>query len=380
MMKTSFTADKFGFYTVGDRTTYSKMEALEWASTTSLEAEWNFNHSAFSALDWKHEPETDLWTLYKMRAKQIRENYDYVVLWYSGGSDSHNLLLAWIDAGLKIDEIATTWNYEATSDAQNHYNAEITNVVFPDVQKLKDSGIEFKFRLVDISQYCIDLFETWHSDFEYNVNFHVSPNNPAKHLFRDKISDYKNMIEAGKKVCFVWGKEKPFMVYENGKHAFRFCDNIDNCVGPYVQKKYHQGWYDELFYWSPDFPLIPIKQAHVVKNFITHSTDAGAFADSVRGSYKSNGYSPLFDKFLKDEPVKTLLYPKWSNDIFCNGKAHSFVYSARDKWLLTSNVLAGLRYRSIVNSIYGRLDPLRREEDGFKKNMMPFYSPLYYLE
>ena len=126
--------------------------------------------------------------------------------------------------------------------------------------------------------------------------------------------------------------------------------------------------------------MIPIKQAHVVKNFITHSTDADAFADSVRGSYKSNGYSPLFDKFLKDEPVKTLLYPRWSNDIFCNGKAHSFVYSARDKWLLTSNVLAGLRYRSIVNSIYGRLDPLRREEDGFKKNMMPFYSPLYYLE
>ena len=158
MLSVSFTPDKFGYYTVGDRSTYSKLEAIEWSRINNTNTEWNFNRSVFDFIDWTKEPETDLWEMYKARARQIRESYDYVVLWYSGGSDSHNLLLAWIDAGLKIDEIATTWNYNSTGDAQNHYNAEITNVVLPDIKKLKDSGLEFKFRLVDISQFCIDLF------------------------------------------------------------------------------------------------------------------------------------------------------------------------------------------------------------------------------
>jgi len=168
----TFSPDKFGFYRVGERTTYSKFEAVEWSSATNIPVQWDFNNDVFSKIDWKKEPETDLWEMYKQRARQIRDAYDYVVLWYSGGSDSHNLLLAWIDAGLKIDEIATTWNYESTGDYQNHYNAEITNVVLPDIKKLQDAGHEFKFRIIDISQHCIDLFDTWKLDFEYNVNFH----------------------------------------------------------------------------------------------------------------------------------------------------------------------------------------------------------------
>ena len=103
--------DKFGFYQVGDRKTYSKFEAIEWQNTTGIFPEWNFNKVIYDNLDWQTEPSVDLWTLYKARARQIRETYDYVVLWYSGGSDSHNFLLAWLDAGLKIDEIAATWNY-----------------------------------------------------------------------------------------------------------------------------------------------------------------------------------------------------------------------------------------------------------------------------
>ena len=47
---------------------------------------------------------------------------------------------------------------------------------------------------------------------------------------------------------------------------FAFNDILDNCVNPFVQQRYNDGWYDELFYWSPDYPEIVIKQAHTVKN------------------------------------------------------------------------------------------------------------------
>lgn len=367
----TFNPDKFGFYKVGHKTTYSKFEAVEWSKRSPDKLEWDFNRNVFDAIDWKKEPDGDLWEMYKERARQIRAAYDYVVLWYSGGSDSHNMLCAWIEAGCKIDEIATTWNYEATGDYQNHYNAEIKNVVLPDIKLLQEK-FQFKFRIVDISQFCVDLFDAWKTEFEYNVNFHLSPNNPARNIFREKIDDYKNIIEQGKKLCFVWGKEKPMLSHDNQKTYFQFYDNIDNCVGPYVQHNYHKGWFDELFYWNPDYPLIPVKQSHVILNFIKHCDDIIHFTEK----FSYNGYSKRFKKYLKDETVKMLLYPKWSNDIFCNGKTSSFTYSIRDEWFLKSNLDYLKRFHEITNSCYRLINP----SDRVRRNLLPLHSKRYVLE
>jgi len=57
------------------------------------------------------------------------------------------------------------------------------------------------------------------------------------------------MISQGKKVCFIWGVEKPNIKYYDGKHYFCFSER-DNCLGPTVQDNYFNGWYDEYFYWS----------------------------------------------------------------------------------------------------------------------------------
>jgi hypothetical protein len=371
----TFSPDKFGYYQAGEHTSYSKYEAVEWAKRNRSQLLWNFNREVYDSIDWMIEPPGDLWEMYKQRARQIREAYDYVVLWYSGGSDSHNVLNAWIDAGLKIDEIATTWNYKTTSDTQNHYNAEISNVVLPDITSLRKAGHEFEFRLVDIEKLMLDLLPSWSSEFEYNVNFHFSPNNPAKHLLRDKIDDYKKIIESGKKLCFVWGKEKPVLGFD-GRHYVYFTDNVDNCVGPYVQRNYFKGWYDEFFYWTPDYPLIPVKQAHVIKKFINSSVNEDDFEEKCKPQH-SNGYSRKFNKYLKDDVVKTILYPRWSNQIFCNGKTSSYTYSLRDEWFFKSNLDEKKRFIDITNSYFTFVDPENRQE---RRNIIPQTSGKYYIE
>jgi hypothetical protein len=363
----TYDPDKFGFYTVGNFKTFSKLEALQRQTKTGSEVKWNFNETVFKGLDWSKNPEIDLWTLYKERAKQIRDAYDYVVLFYSGGSDSHNLLLSWIDANCKIDEIATTWNYNASKNMYDHHNIEITYVVFPDIKKLKNSGIEFKYRLIDISQCCLDVFETWKYEYEYNTNFHLSPNNPAKHLLRDKIQDYKDIIDSGKKLVFVWGKEKP-MFYED---VLTFYDNIDNCVGPYVQNRYHEGWYDELFYWTPDFPIIILKQYHIIRNFLKYADKS--VSHMFNENPNRNGYSKRLDKYISDKTIKKLIYPKWSNNIFCDGKASSFIYSKRDEWFLNSNLSQTKRFNDIVNTYVSNIDGYNTLKGG----LLPMRSGNY---
>ena len=376
MNRVIYSPDKFGYYTVGSRKTFSKFEAIELQQATGLWPEWDFNSTTFNSIDWYLEPTVDLWTLYKLRARQIRDSYDYVVLWYSGGSDSHNVLNAWLAADCKIDEIAVTWNYEASGDKQDFQNAEITNVVLPDIKKMQDTGMDFKFRLVDISQMSLDLFDTFNLDWEYNINHHFSVNNPVKHTLREKIQDYQDLIKSGIKLCFVWGIEKPKLFYEDGRYYSQFFDVYDNVIGPYVQRKYDQGWYDEFFYWTPDMPLIPVKAAHVLKNFVSTCDDPQFYQDS-RSDF---GYNPRIKKYLKVETVKTLIYPKWSNSIFCNGKSPSMVYSIRDSWFLKSNLNQIKKFNSITESYFCKIgDFWKNDPANLSKGIKAHCSPKYWL-
>ena len=84
---------KFGYYQVGELlTTFSKVEALGWSQRFNQPVQYRFNDLVFDSYNWTVEPAESLVQLYQRRAQQIREKYDYLVLFYSGGADSHNML------------------------------------------------------------------------------------------------------------------------------------------------------------------------------------------------------------------------------------------------------------------------------------------------
>jgi len=367
------TPDKFGFYQVGNRKTFSKFEALEWSKQSNVEVSWIFNDEAFSRFDWFTEPDIDLWELYKQRARQIRDKYDYCVLWYSGGSDSHNILMSWLDAGCKVDEIAVTWNYGLTGNLQNHQNAEIVNVVLPDVKKLKNSGYDFKFRLIEIPDVALKFFENTKNNHEYFFNYNIQLSSIGKQLIRDEVDDYKKLIDGGKKVCFVWGKDKPYVYNQNNKFYCTFADTIDDVVGPYSQQRRSQGWYDELFYWTSDMPSLPIKMAHVVKNYLKFAEDKSNFMNQPYLLNDSN-YSPSLNMFLKAEKIKELLYPKWSNNIFCNGKSPRRILGLRDEWISKLDISKKETMSSVISNIFSLTEQTKPTA------MKPFYSKKYWLE
>jgi len=360
-------ANKFGYYTVGNKKTYSKYEAFEWGTPT-----WHFNDEVFSSYDWKKEPDISLSNLYKNRVRQIREKYDYCVLWYSGGSDSHNILQAWLDSGCKLDEVATTWNYETTGEYYNHYNAEITHVVLQDIKKLKDKGFDFNFRLLNIPEYGLKTFAKFNNDLEYHFNYNLQLSSIGKQFIRDEVKDYKNLIEQGKKVCFIWGKEKPYIFYEDGRYYFSFIDSIDDCLGPYTQSKFNSGWYDELFYWTPDMPELAIKAAHVIFNFLKISDDVSCFRSEPYDNYSC--YSNKLNMHLKINVLKKLLYPKWSDKIYCNGKSPTRILGLRDDWFTQSDS----KQLDIMLDILTNYNKIAGKTNT--KALCPIYSKKYWLE
>lgn len=369
---------KFGFYQVQNHKFFSKLEAIEYQRRVGGKLHWNFNDEVFNQFDWSCEPNIDLWELYKARARQIRESYDYVVLFYSGGSDSGNILSAWLAADCKVDEIASIWNLEGSKSKESFMNQEINQVVLPKVKQLKDSGMDFTFRLIDISQNTVDFINSVGEDYAYFVSYHFSPNNIVKGQFRERISDYADIINSGKKLCFVWGIEKPQIFYSNDfGHCLQFADMLDNCISPYTQNKVSQGWYDEMFYWTPDMPELVIKQAHTLLNF-ANTCD---HEDFYQTNFHIYGYNKKLRKYITSNAAKLILYPQWDPNTYCNGKARSMVFSDRDSWIWDGNIdeLAVLksisrRYFNGVGSLH--LNNINDTFKGIKSSM----SQPYYLE
>ena len=367
---------KHGYYEVNGYRTFSKLEAIEIQNKTGHWPHWRFNDEVFAQQNWLQEPQLDLYELYKTRARQIRETYDYVVLFYSGGSDSVNILTAWIDAGLKIDEIATVWNLEGSKDSDDYMNAEVDRVVLPGIKRLQDRGVEFKFRLIDITEHTESFIKTVGEDYNYYVNNHYSPNNIIKSQFRERIKDYSELIDQGKSVCFVWGSEKPQIFPDGDKHYLQFFDIMDNCVTPYAQQRVAQGWYDELFYWTPDLPEMIVKQAHTLLKF-AETCDMQEFYQSKPNRY---GYNRKIKQYITSAAAKIILYPKWDPTTFNNGKPTNVVFSERDSWFWNGNsdgrsVLDPLNKRYFATLGSGWINDGNNPRSGIKGHC----SPKYYL-
>jgi hypothetical protein len=261
--------EKFGFYQVGERRTYSKLEAVELHRQTGIHPHWNFNEEFFKGYDWTVEPKDDLETLYARRAQQIRDTYDYVVVAYSGGVDSDNILNSFVDNNIQIDEILTYDVFKSHGDSTHIDMVELDRIGWPKIKSLQDRGVKFKHRHIDLSDRVFQMLQD--STLRLNRAYYASTNFGSIHLnvtyMREQEPDYIKLTESDKKMVFVWGSDKPRIYYENEKFCLKFIDLVDNSVRARTQMLNRQNEYDELFYWAPEAVDIICKQGHILKNF-----------------------------------------------------------------------------------------------------------------
>lgn len=373
-----FDPNKFGFYQVGDRRTYSKIEALEWQQQSGHFPEWNFNRAVFDRINWLQEPPGDLWQWYRARARQIRESYDYCVLFYSGGSDSHNLVSAWIDEGCHIDEIASYCYFEA-GGRDAFMNDEVDRVALPWVAELQKTHA-FRYTLIDYSEDVARSMSQLEDDWAYLSNFHWTPNAKAITQWRQRITHYRDIINSGQRLCFVWGSDKP-KIFWDGRLYFQFVDIIDNCISPQLQNQYHNGIYDELFYWTPDMPEIVVKQSHVVRRFVQTVNDPKFYNTTGVADSQGNAYNATIGGWLTPWSLKQIIYPRWDPNTYVGGKSTNRVWSTRDQWFIHSNLEAGERFQHMSRSFFSQLDPYwLSDPQNYLKGVKGSVSPRYYLE
>lgn len=337
--------DHFGFYQIGPYKTYSKIEAIEISARTGTDLQWNFNNHVFENFNWTKEPAGTLDFWYGERARQIRDAYDYIVLMYSGGPDSWNMLKAFVDNNIYIDEITHYITKEGTPlSFKAEQNFEVVATSYPTAKKLIETNPTYKntnHRIVDGGESLIKKMSTA-KQFDYfyeEGNNYFGPWCTTFSEIRQTDPYYRKLTDQQKSVCFVWGYDKPLVVQNNRKFFINFTEmGSATFVKPKDQMKNTGGKFDEAFYWSPDMPEVPCKQAHIIKNFIEKFDASGIDGFYVRKKQNEiHAYKIVFQKNgidyeLSDHCVHKLLYRDWDiNTIVCP-KHGSPLLSPKDEW------------------------------------------------
>lgn len=335
---------KFGFYRVGDQEFISKIEAIQHDNKTRAGVKWIFHDEIFGSSDWTQEPQETLEELYRQRALDIRANYDYVVIWYSGGADSHNVLSAFINNGIHVDEIAVNTYSQADDNKPSYWTQEVNATALPDINQLAQSLPHTKIRYVDLTTYLGQIYQgdtRW--DWIYQQNNNYSPNNFLRGWLRELDPHYRSLLDADRRMVFVWGSDKPRLVFDGNRYGVYFQDIIDNVVATRTQLLDRSGEHDELFYWSPSAVGILIKQAHCLRRFLTTAPLPNPYLISEHhikpGQSKDLG-SCVRDGityYLTREGQSSVIYPWWPISRWQQPKPISMVLSPRDGWFFNNN-------------------------------------------
>jgi hypothetical protein len=347
----SYSGDQFGYYTVGTAfKTYSKLQAIEEMQRTGTPLVWHFNDKIYDAYPWTQEPTESLDELYRRRAQEIRDAYDYVVLFYSGGADSWCMLNAFLKNDIKIDEIVQIHSYAADRDKHSVFNEEIFFTAIPHTEKIIEKYPNIRHRVIDLSTIIDDLYLRPDVKYEYiyNIKGIMSANSLARSYIRDYTDDYKRIMDSGKKMCFLWGAEKPRIRRINGKYHTLFVDVFSE-TNLRLQSLDTQGYFDEWFFWSPTSAPIIAKQCHILLKVMR----AG---DKLIASWLAPGehnYLPLHPsgQRLRNDIYHQLIYPGWDPTTLVAPKPQNLMLSERDNWFWAQNPETNIAVRNAQEGI-----------------------------
>ena len=374
------TNDKLGYYTVGEEKLHHKPIALMRATETGHFPEWHFNRDALDAYTWDVEPDVKLQELYRIRAQQLRDQYDYIRLEFSGGADSTVVLYSFLNNGIHLDEIVTRWPKEAAEKfvPADPYNYKPENSL-SEWEYAAKPILEWVTRVspktkITFHDYSADMLTGEHDEsWIYSVKDWLLPSYQFKtsiHL----LDEHKQTLEKGKRVCILWGVDKPKICIKDSKWYVYYMDTqANNCssdIGDYTNAT------NEYFFWSPELPEIVCKQAHMVRAWFELPSN-----QYLQHLVRWPNYS-LNQRAAYEALVKPLIFPEYDPTIFQCSKPPSNFYNEMDAWFYNNfqenNFYkawqAGLQYlEHNIDRKYFRFDGVKAT--GFQS----FISPFYYI-
>ena len=326
-----------GHYTVKGKIYSKKLEAILEANKTNADVEWYFNDSIYNSYDWTIEPQGSLNDYYRLRAQQIRDEYDYVIVMASGGADSTNVVYSFLKNGIHIDEIIagaplsglSNYNWNDKDFSPENTISETKFAQMPLLQEIKTNYPNVK---ITIHDYFEDMLQYKTDEWVYEASIWLNPT-ISRHTL-DKFSHIKNLAESGKRIAKVYGIDKPTLLITETKNIYSLISDSPVQVGNHdsTDEKY-SNLEVVYFYFSPSLVELTIKQSHVLAKYM-YSVRDNEFKKTILDRSTSEEYqkSPL--RFSRHHRLSgRILYPLIDKFRFQADKNFDGVWHLQDIWI-----------------------------------------------
>lgn len=373
---------KIGYYTCNGIEFESKIQALMFSKASNKPVQWWFNNDVFDHYPWHIEPELTLDQLYNARARQIREQYDYVILSYSGGADSNNVLESFLRQGLFIDEVVTNWALDASEkytvldvnerSAWNN-NAEFKLHTTNRLNYIKSVSPGTKITVNDTSKALVESFlsagdASWINKKREILN--AGGTNVYNYAYFD---DLRKQFDKGKRIAIVVGADKPKLKIINDTFNLFFVDKSVNMISIQDHIDEYPNAEPVYFYFDPQCADLICKQSHTVLKWIQANPHHKATWIKT---------DPHTLRHVQEELLKTIIYSTWNPSWFQIQKSVSDWDDEIDYWF--SRGWAGTKEHTIwleglkhVQSKIG--DLLAKNPDGSTRGLAAMYSQNYFI-
>jgi hypothetical protein len=357
---------ELGYYVVDQLEFASKIEACAYATLHNREVKWIFNENIFNNYDWTVEPDESLIDLYNQRAKELREQYDYIVLSYSAGSDSHNMLMSFIRQGLHVDEIIVNTFEKANKIIVNdssvkdnwNYGAEYKLQIYPRLEEIRKLLPRTKIEVVDLSDHLFEKFQKA-SDISWVLEQKevINPSGMTRYNYLH-FKNIRNQFDKGHKIALIVGVEKPTTYIKDDNFHVAFFDSSANIAPVHLHFKEYDNTKIEYFYWNPSCAKLIAKQVHTIKNWLI-----------VNPQFKPLWTFITMEQFSKNSAtiqhvLRSIIYADtWNTSWFQANKSTKMWYDEIDDWFGT---------------LYGDTDEFKVWEEGInwvKTNASKFVKP-----
>lgn len=306
-----------GYWIVNGVEFDNKVKAILSAQSQGLGiADINFcyNDQWWDSVDWSIEPRESLDELYIRRAQELRKKYKTIILRFSGGADSVNILKTFVNNNIKIDVVSINlWKEGDPDNTVVPNNIEKELLAFPMLKEMQQQGADFKVVLTDQSK----LFSIVSEDLEWFLNIDT-PRFTAIDLTAYRSCTGEDYAEwDNDSTCVISGVDKPQVWCKHDKiWHFKICDFLHTMHGQ------SNSMVQEPFYWTADMPEIPIKQSHVVKQFYQKNmhlmyTDSEIGNNTTKSVVGKNRLVPvIYPKYFGHiDPAGSLPYYDMSDSV-----------------------------------------------------------------
>jgi hypothetical protein len=327
---------KQGHYVVGNKIFNFKFNALVESNRTNLPVTWHFCNDVFDKLNWRERSQVSLSELYRIRAQQLRDKYDYLVLGFSGGADSTQMLKSFLNNNILVDEIVVDWSIKhvdrvlsvSTDTDPGNYHSEWALTIQPMLQWVSNNYPLIKITVTDSTEF-LTVEDSEDTPMVMNG---LSAYQSVKRYrrIRDRIYELSDRHD---RVGLVMGIDKPQLFMEKNILCAQFCDFL-----AWIKPTHNNNRKFNLdyFYWTPEMPEIIKEQSHVVLQYLRASPNLTFLFEPKKVQIHMDAAMNLQMRQLQSEKrnlTSQLLYPDWDSTTFQTDKPESQHHNPQYQWL-----------------------------------------------